>query len=360
MEMILDRRSPREDLEASIVEVLNYWNLDLYTRKPGPAYKDGVFVGTDLDLACFLYALANRDSGKSAVIELPVYRSLRPKTHTEGERVTSKQNRHGRITGLISNRDTFIFSVQILDANVVTTDEVGAPRNFAITKFDGGWYDGWHTIVFDPTAKENDFLRDNDLWSGNRVIFKNFVHPNRWTSFYGQYYLVTKALIQRLREESSFMRVLIKEMQKLGVKYPSSGNGVKKEWPKTNKEKGRSVKVNAFEVEVDLPAIGEFVGCEFTSNNLVKLSDRVREYGRVITKLQFMTRATELAFFNACGRTKDEPLPAWIKNVSWEREYKQKGKRKEWDRLVLFQPKVGELGVSIRKRLWEKTEEVAR
>lgn len=355
MQAILDRRTSDSEILEISQEVLGFWDYDLFKRKPGPAYREGVFVGTDLDLACFLYALSDR----GAVIELPVYKSLRPKTRTEGERVVSKQHRHGKIMGLVSNKDTFIFSVKILDANVVTTSEVGAPRNFAITKFDGDWYEGWHVIIFDPTAKENDFLTKNDLWTGNRVIFKNFVHPNRWTSFYGQYYLKTKALMQRLRDQNQFDRVLVKEMQNCGVKFPSSGKGAPPyAGRKTTKEKGSSIKVAAFEVEVDLPFQGEFVGCEFTPTNLARLSDRIREYSRIVTKLQFMTRATELAFYNRC-KNSEEPMPAWIRNATWQRGYTEKGKRTAWDRLVLFQPAVGELGVSIRKRLYEKSEEVA-
>jgi hypothetical protein len=68
-----------------------------------------------------------------------------------------------------------------------------------------------------------------------------------------------------------------------------------------------------------------------------------------------MARASELAFFEHG----DDTMPAWIKDAKWERNYVEKGKRKEWDRLVLFQPEVGKRGVAIRKRTWEKTEEVS-
>ena len=52
MKQIQDLSTPVDDLAKKIVSA---WSMDLYTRKPGPAYdEDGSFVGTDLDLACFI------------------------------------------------------------------------------------------------------------------------------------------------------------------------------------------------------------------------------------------------------------------------------------------------------------------
>jgi len=349
MKAIMDRRT---DLVETIQKVQAFWGYDLFSRKPGPAYRDGVFVGTDLDLACFLYALVDR----KAVIKLPTYRAIRPRSVTEGEVLSSKHNRHGQIVSLVSNMDTFIFSVKIMDMNVMTMDQVGGYRNFAVTDFDGKWYDGWNVIEFLPTAEENRFITDNDLWSGNRISFKNFVHPNRWTSFYGQYYFITKALIARLQDECSFLRALIKDMEQNGVRWPARGNGARKTYPKTTKEAGKKIKVSSLQVEVDIPEpVGSYLGAAFTTENMVQKQHLLDTYRRAITRLQFMTRATELAFY----QRGDKVLPAWIKNTEWEEGYVQKGKRTKWDRLVLFQPGVGETGVSIRKRLYEKTEEVS-
>jgi len=349
MRAIQDRRT---DLRDTIQKVQGFWNYDLFSRKPGPAYRDGVFVGTDLDLACFLYALVDR----KAVIKLPTYQALRARTKTEGQMLSSKHNRHGQILSLVSNQHTFVFSVRLMDMNVMTTGKVGDYRNFAITDFTGDWYDGWHVIEFLPTAKENSFITDNDLWSGNRISFKNFVHPNRWTSFYGQYYFITKALIARLKDECKFIRALIKDMEAHGVKWPDHGDGARKEWPQTTKEAGKKIKVSAFEVEIDLPdPVGSYLGAAFTTENMVHKQEILDTYRRAVAQLQFMTRATELAFYkHGSGK-----LPAWIKNAEWQEGYVQKGKRTKWDRLVLFQPQVGQVGVSLRKRLYEKTEEVS-
>ena len=347
------------DLAATIDEVLSWWEYDLYSRKPGPAYdEDGIFQGTDLDLACFIYSLSDR----GASINLPEYKSMRKRTIKEGQVLTSKENRHGNIIGVTSNKNTFTFSVRIKDMNVMKTDSFGDYRNFALTDIDGNWYEGWKKLQFLPTADENKFITENKLWTGNEVIFKNFIHPNRWTSFYGQYYFITKCLIERLREETKYYNNCIKRMLDEGIKYPSSsGEGDKKE----EREYGdsKSIKIRSFQVEVDIPE-NETKYPEYISNekNLLSLTKLARTYRyKVIPKLSFPVRATELAFYKY-GKNNDqiERFPSWLKDVKWERNYKESSRAKKlWDRLVLFQPKVGEKGVSIRKRLYEKTEYVS-
>ena len=52
--------------------------------------------------------------------------------------------------------------------------------------------------------KENKFIYDNGLANENAIKFTHFVSPNRWTSMFGQYYFMTKALIWRLKEESAY------------------------------------------------------------------------------------------------------------------------------------------------------------
>jgi hypothetical protein len=348
MRAILDRRS---DLTETIEKVVGAWSYDLYSRKPGPAYRDaGVFRGTDLDLACFLYALVDR----SAVIVIPEYTRLRPKTLKEGELVTSSKQRHGKILGLVSNQSTFVFSVKILDANVISTDEVGGYRNFALTDFDGNWYEGWHEISFLPSESENKFLTENKLWNldGCSVSFKNFVAPQRWLSFYGQSYFISKALLQRLKEESSYLRAHIKAMRQDGIQFPQEAASPRAPRATTRGE-SRPIEVSAFEVEVDLPEpVGQYAQVAYSQESLAALSERLSMYRNVLTRLQFMTRATELAFY----RHGDATLPGWIKNAQWE---SHKVAKTTWARLILFQPRVGDLGVSIRTRAFKKTERIS-
>lgn len=359
MQIILDRTQP---IQPVIDDMLSHWNYDLFTRKPGKAYTDdNVFVGTDLDMACFLFALADR----GAVINIPKYEGRRPTQKTAGEIITSKDNRHGKLLGISANKENFSFSVRINDMNVMTTDTVGNFRNFMLVDMDGKWYDGWKCLEFIPDAKENDFILKNDLLTDNSIIFKNFVHPNRWTSFYGQYYFVTKALVDRLTEEAKYLKDAAAEMRKRGIKIMGSGQGgEKKEWPKkTVVGDQKSIKITAFESELDYPAIeGQYnPACismlpDYQGSNdsdlLKAVEDRARQLTyNLIPKLRFATRATEYAFhFNSDNGLK---MPSWIQNARWDRNYVLSGKKKVWNRLVFSR------GIAIRYRAYDKSEIVA-
>jgi len=346
-------QDPSSNIMDAVENVLGYWNYDLMSRKPGPAYtSDGIFIGTDLDLACFLYALKER----GAVLNLPEYKGFRQIKFKEGQSLVSKSNRHGKIVGLVSNRNNFTFSIRILDSNIISSESVGDFRTFSLTHFDGDWYDGWQKIEFLPDAKENKFMTENKLWSGNSVMFKNFVHPNRWVSFFGKHYIESKLLIQRLTEERSHLNSIKKKMIEAGIDYPLSDSpSAPKSYIDSTVDKGKQIKVKSFNVEIDFPKKeGKFENYEESSSNLKAVSDLWKYFGKVVESLQFMTRATELAHFNAPDR-----FPSWLKNVSWENDYVQKGKRIKWDRLVLFQPGVGQTAVSIRKREFEKAERVS-
>lgn len=356
MQFIMDRSLPLTDV---VDLVQKYWTVNMYTRKPGPALVDGIFEGTDLDLAVFLSGLADR----GAVLNLPKYKSMKPTTLREGERLSSKENRHGKILGLVSNKEVFSFSLRILDMNVMTSEAVGEPRTFSLTTPDGNWYEGWDRIEWDPSAAENKFLTENDLWTGNKVIFKYFVHPNRWISMYGQHYFITKALIERLTEQASDHFKQIQKMQSEGINYPSSGEvGAQKEWAKSTKEEGKSVKFESLEVEVDFPMNGEYPQLESNQENLVALTEERRLWNNtVIPNLRFACRITEYAFYKyGIKKEGGEKMPAWLSGgTTWEREFKFPKKQIKWDRLKLVQPGVGQYSVSIRKRIKSKAQMMA-
>lgn len=332
-----DRSADVSDLAATLAQ---HWSFDLFARSPGPALiENGVLKPTDLDLACFLSALADR----KAVINLPEYKSRRPTTKKSTEHVISKDNRHGHIVGLRSNKEVFSFGVLVKDMNVMTTEgdtqEVGAYRNFLVVDLDGTFYDGWKTIEFVPTAKENDWLYDKKLWTKNRIVFKHFVHPNRWPSFYGKYYLVTKALITRMEEEAKALRSWIKERRKDEPKPPYTKPELR--------EIGASKKITitAFEAVVDTPTLkGKFENPR--SMNAAEL--RLKQITDALPALRFATRATELAFH----QHGPDPRPAWVAGV-WE-DWKPKGGRVLWQRLVLHPS-----GIALRYRTRDKTETVA-
>lgn len=348
MEIIRDKES---DIEQVFDKVISWWRYDLESRKPGPAYIDENFVGTDLDLACFLFELCERN----AVINIPKYKSMRAKTIKEGEAVVSSENRHGQITGLIANKDVFSFSVRIKDMNVVTSEGVGESRNFSITDLDGDWHEGFMNLGFIPTAKENKFLFENKLVFDNKIDFTNFVHPNRWSSLFGQYYIMTKQLIKRLKEESSYYFQEIKKMKDEGITYPPKDAPA--EWPHSEKIPGKKIKVKSFEADLDIPDNDtKFVTYEHNQETLLELTKRRNYYTyTLVPKLNFAVRTVEYAY-HKFGKNR---IPSWIKNAEWQENWVVPGKRTKWDRVILFQPEVGKIGVSIKKRLFESTQEVS-
>lgn len=375
---IYQRICDGSDSADDIIEELKaHWAYDLYTRRPGPALlENGTLQPTDLDLACFLSALADR----RAVINIPTYKSRRAASYKSNERVVSKDNRHGQVFGLTSNQDVFSFSVRIKDFNVVVSDSdgmesVGAFRNFMLVDLEGDWYDGWKCIEFVPNRKENDFLNDKSLWTGNTVYFKNFVHPNRWTSFYGQWYVLTKILVERLRSEVTFRNAEAKTIEAL----LSKGEDKPAFAPRPTSDKGPSVPiiVTAFEAEVDADVPTTFLPAPRTKEGLAWAKERAHKLQyEDIPSLNFAVRATELAFCERAGimgglqegkdvggakpeAGKDAsqiPMVSWISGAKWDREYKIK--RTVWNRLVLTQPVPFEKGLALRYRVRAKTERV--
>jgi hypothetical protein len=351
--LLLDRTS---DVRAVCDRIAATWRYDLATRKVGGAYEDddGVYR-TDLDLACYMAAIAEH----RGTIVLPEYRTRRAATRTEGEVIISKDNRHGRVIGLTSNADVFSFNVLIEDANVMTADSVGKPRNFMLQDLDGTWHDGWKVIRVLPATPEEKRLFEG---TNGQVSFKYFVHPNRWTSFYGRAYLLAKVAEKRLEDQDRFLKSEAKRIKDaLGI--------VPEPWPKTTKVGDEtSIKVEAFNAEVDG---AEFTGeySEFSANHLglEAISDLRHRIGELLRTLRFHIRATEFAFYSqsfkpavGCGATSylvsggvNLEQPSWAKGA-WTCGYKESAKaRTHWARREC------ESGLSIRFRVWEKTEKVA-
>lgn len=348
---ILDRSA---DITPIIEEVKSWWGYDLMNRKPSPAYNDyGIFTGTDLDLACFLYALA----GRGAVINLPEYKAHTKSKIREDQVRTSTENRHGKLVGVGGNKHFFSFNINIIDENIIGTDKVGYLRRFSLTDKTGGWYDGWKKVEFVPTINENKFLTENELWSGHTVAFKNFIHPNRWTSVFGQHYIITRLLMDRLEEEGAFLFKETKRLQDDGIKFPK-GDGPS---PPVSTTYGNSKqeKFTAFEMKVFMPET-QFTGAfSPLDDKQISLVEGYKKRGKFIysdiPQLRFMTRASEYAHYKAQDR-----MPAWIKNTSWEAGFKIPPRgRTNYDRLKLFQDKVGEHSISLLRRTYSKSATVA-
>lgn len=377
---------PEDDIADIVAELKKHWAYNLYTRSPGPALLErGIMTTRDLDLACFLAALVER----KAVINLPVYESRRQSVKREGEYTVSSENRHGSIMGLTANQDVFSFSVRMNDMNVITsgetngtgTDQVGAPRNFMLVDLDGRWYPGWQKIVFLPSAKENAWLREKELMTWNKSLsFEHFIHPNRWTSLYGQWYVLTKIVIDRLKAEASYLRKEVKKITDSGkATFPKTGPGALREWAKTEAVgESESIQVPFFEAIVDGVPISEaYPVVPATTEGLVAAKARINAIQYYdVPALSFAVRATEMAFANKAksfsifprdskgridetkpvGELPQEPFPAWVSGATWERNHKVK--RTMWNRLVLHQHVPFAKGLAIRYRVDTKAERV--
>jgi len=340
------------DVTSISYQVLSWWGYDLFKRRPAPAYtEDGIFQGSDLDLACFLYALCDRN----AVIKLPTYkRYTRKKKRYDQSRISSK-NRHGQIVGLVSNQHFFSFGIRIIDMNIIDQDgKEGDYRTFTIVDREGNWYGGWKEIEFVPTIRENKFVTENKLWSGSKIAFKNFVHPRRWTSFFGYHYVVSKLLIDRLKHQALFYRKEVKRLLDLGFRFPTKTKRTVHDYQ--YEDASRKIFL-AFECKIYIPEVyltGVYIPVDNSVAGLCYAADMDKLYRKMVSKIQFMTRATEFAHFK-----RPDLMPSWIKKTKWENDFVIPKKRKKWERLKLFQVKPGQYAVSILKRTYRRREYIS-
>ncbi len=349
------------DILPLINELVDEWGYNLEKRKPGVAYitPDGKPV-TDLDLACYLSALAS----KRAVVNLPEYKSRRGATVTEGEVVLDKDNRHGRIINLGSNQKTFSFTVVVEDANVITADSVGRPRAFMIQDLTGEWHDGWKEIQIMPTGLAKDVF-DSLCGNDHKVRFKDFIHPLRWTSVFSKNFRLAKfAADVRIADQVKFLKKETKRLRE-ELEIPP------KVWSKSSSVgKTKSIPVQAYESFMEgVEMTGEYSefpttqdGYEEAMNLLRRLSERQR-------MLRFHIRASEYSWHRhlskALGSASTDawvkgsvnavtPAPAWAKNKVWATGYKTSDKAKTHFARLEVEP-----GVFYRFRTMQKSERVA-
>lgn len=355
----MDRSQPIDDV---IEEVANHWKADLENRKPAPAYRetmDGflIYTGQTFDMFTFMNALADR----KAVINIPDYKNLAPKTIKTNEKVVSDKNRHGPILGVIGNKKALSFNIRIKDYNVIQYDAhgngtVGAPRDFKLVDYSGKLYNGWKKgIEFTTNMQENKFLDVYKLRIGKLVPFEGFVHPNLAFSFYGSPYLIAKIVGLRGEEEASFYRKLAKDLKNKGVKLPERFFAPRNKTFKSRKKK--VIHVNNLEAVLFLPKFaGEYPIKGMTETGDIKeyvkmptgriAMERVLRYSRkrakflsykACQKVTAPTRAVELSYFEN-GFTRgvrnpgNEIEPGWDK-PKWIREYRIPRGKIRWNAL---------------------------
>ena len=211
---------------------------------------------------------------------------------------------------------------------------------------DGRWHPGWDTINFVPDAKENTFL--SKISNKMSVAFEHFVNPNRRTAFYGSYYLQTRLAIQRLEEEGSQIRKLMKTMTAPPKATAPDGGWSKSDSGSEKSWRSQEVKVPIMEVEIDAGSIskGTF---DFKGLGYGDLQARLKTIdNEFLTALRFNARATELAFYK--GRGEQAGVPSWIKQ-SWSPALIG---RTEWRRLA----SPNSLPVDLRYRIRAKSIEM--
>lgn len=356
---ILNRETPVDN--TTWQSLIDRWSYDLYSRRPGPAMlRDGDIKPTDLDLAAFLSALADRN----AVVQIPHYVSRRQvgAKSTKVEVNLSPDFRRGRITGVTSNATVFSFCLRLEDMSVLVASldggKLGAPRNFMVLDVDGDWHEGWDQIDFVPTEKENAFIQEFQLAIGGDLVFDTFVHPNRWTSFYGQDYFVTKTAIQRAEDETRFLRAELKALSFLQppIAYhgaPTIGGNADSKDPRPTRDVG----VTAFEAEVDVKFAGDFPSVAHNKAAYIEAKEREKYLQwTVLPRLRFATRATEFAFNRHLTVHGLNSMPSWRKGAKWEPGFRLPRSRTDWNRLI----GVGGDGDdnALRFRTWTKIEKV--
>jgi len=301
--------------------LMDLWKPGLFNRKPAPAYNnEGELKGTDLDLHTFLSALVDR----GAVINIPKYQSMRESVLKEGQMIVSKDNRHGKCTGLSSHKDVFSFGIRIKDANVMMTDEVGDSRVFNLMNITGEWHEGWHKLQFMPDAKENDFIKEYELNSDDKLVFTHFISPWRRHSIYSAPHFLTKMAINRIDDEAKYLSGLIQVMLKAGIKYPGEETeGAPKVWPKqTSVGDDKKVTVKSITYEVETPPIsGIYPKIEMTQENLIAITSTKKWLVYTVKPiLQYAIRGNEFANYKYINGNE---FPHWIKGVAWKDEYKK-------------------------------------
>jgi hypothetical protein len=312
-----------------------------------------------IDLAALLVLLAQARSN----VDLPQYRRRRQATVRSDETVVSAQHRHGPVTGLTSNQAVWSFGVVIDDANVMTADQVGRPRNFMLQDLDGEFHAGWSEINFSTARFPEQARRAFD--GAEMVNFTSFVSESRWAGIYSRRHLLAKAVEAKIADEQRFLKA---ERKRLFSGRDQDEAPVFT--PVTKVGAVEKIEVWAFETKVEVEMTGQYPEVPTDDNPVQWIEDRLHRLNSLQRTVRFCIRATEFAFWRDCvARIGFEPtvlldwlrcgdstalrVPAWS-GGAWTTGIKETPKaRTFWARLD--QPEHPGLLV----RAWRKTETVA-
>jgi hypothetical protein len=145
-----------------------------------------------MDLATFMMVL----NCEHIDITIPHYENITV-SKNKSNVVLVDSVRHGKVIGLKSNQNTFNFSVMIADESYNEKTFDGkviefCPRTYTITDEYGNFHNNWDKFIFtyDGTQK---------------IHFDKFVNPPMAQGFYADFYRNYKVLIERLKQEKSYL-----------------------------------------------------------------------------------------------------------------------------------------------------------
>jgi len=158
---------------------------------------------SNLDMSTLLMILRYRNCD----ISIPYYKSTTVTRVNKNEIVTDSE-RKGKILSLVSNKDTFKFSVLIADESYSEKKFDGTmtnfvPKNYSITGVDGNFHENWSEFKFDINNKEKDYF--SDILDNSTIHCKKFVNPQLAQAFYSEYYRILKTLDDRLDAERKYI-----------------------------------------------------------------------------------------------------------------------------------------------------------
>lgn len=312
VQQIVDRRVPvtGEMVDEAIHRGLFGWTH----RTPKPAYKDGKLPRTDFDLLSLLVALAER----RALIKLPNYVPIRPKTKTIGERRVG--DRFGHIVELVPNSGAFSFSVRIVDHGIATSDGRGrerssAPHTYALVGLDGSVRQEVR-IEFKPDHEETAFFQRLGVLprNVNALQHDSAVHFSRRQSLSGAPYLIMKLFLDRIEDEMRHCDTEIVRLKRAGFRSGGSSARSRIVGPTT------SIKVETMIATLEHPDfVGSYQAYPTDQAGLQAVVARLQALRQFANRLRFVTRADELAY-HLYGYEDRYVNHQWLPDLAWEDE----------------------------------------
>lgn len=263
-----------------------------------------------LDLMTFLLIAKH----KNCYVKIPQYTNLtKNRIHEKQQQVSLDSE--GKIISLKSNKDTFNFSITILDKKYIEAKNNDdnyefAPRTYTLTDYYGDIIPAWkNNFVFNISDAEKEYYQQFIDLDNNTINIDKFVNPQLEQSFYTEYYMLLKLLVERLVAERKFLSDLRKQYIPLLPKsktvvtesISTTDDSSKKD---TKKDKDTEpVIVKCFEANISSSYIFDSTKftyldrCKNDVKSVVKLCDSYLEGIIDLTdECKFICRSIELAF----------------------------------------------------------------